>query len=186
MPIGIFLTTEIENSLSDIKTDTGEILEETIEIETHLHSNESWFEKASVPNGELHVADRIGSGAGAFQVDAGNDDWGLWIQVLGSLDTPSKTGNLFFDAHRAEFVAAERNSTYFVQVAPGDDPDAAVAADIHTEFVLHPISNVLDSGPVDIQTVRLPAGTKAWVRTKCSGQDTGTLDFYFGIHEYEE
>jgi hypothetical protein len=179
MPIGIFFDTEMENNIDEIK-------EEVIEIETHLHSNESWFEKAATPNGQIHVADRIGTGSGPFQVDAGNDNWGDWVQVLGSADTPAKPNMLYFDAHRAEFVAAERNESYFVQVAPGDDPDAAVVAELHTEFVLKPASNVLDSGPVDIQTVRLPAGTKAWIRTKCPGQDTATLDFYFGIHEYEE
>lgn len=159
-----------------------------IEIEKHLHSNERWFEKATLATGELHVADRIGSGSGAFQADAGNDDWGAWIQVLGTLDTPAIAGKKYFDGHRAEFTAAESNSVYFVQiVAQNTNPNTGGienASNI-TEFVLRPLSNVLDSGPVDIQTIRVLAGTKIWVRLMCPGQNTATLDFYFGIHEYD-
>ena len=44
------------------------------EIERHLHSSASWFELAAEASGETHVANRIGSGAGPFRIDAGNDD----------------------------------------------------------------------------------------------------------------
>ena len=64
------------------------------EIERHFHSYERWYEAAASPSGETHIADRIGSGSGAFQIDAGNDDWGLWVQVLGSSDTPADTGKV--------------------------------------------------------------------------------------------
>ena len=65
------------------------------EIERHLHSGARWFETAAVPDGEVHVADSIGSGAGAFQIDAGNDTWGAWVQVLGSEDTPTVAGKAY-------------------------------------------------------------------------------------------
>ena len=174
-----------KNNITELNT----IIEEVVEIETHLHSNERWFEKAAVPNGEIHVADRIGSGAGSFQIDAGNDDWGSWVQVLGSDDTPADTGKTFFDSHRAEFVSAERNATYFVQVAAqSENPNTQGITDVAfvTEFVVKPLSNQIDSGPIDIQTIRVPIGIKVWVRCMCPGQDTGTLNFYFGIHEYDE
>ena len=172
------------------KTTIDKILEETIEIETHIHSNERWFEKAGTPNGEIHVAVRIGDsdGAGAFQIDAGNDDWGTWIQILGSADTPADPGKVSFDGHRAEFVAAERNEPYFIQViAQNTNPNSAIEdVTTITEFVVKPLSNVLDAGPIEIQTITVPAGVKVWVRCMCPGQNTATLDFYFGIHEYEE
>lgn len=163
-------------------------LPKIIEIEKHLHSNERWFEKATLANGELHVADRIGNGSGAFRADAGNDDWGAWIQVLGTIDTPADSGKKYFDGHRAEFTAAERNNTYFLQVlAQNLNPNTQGIenAENITEFVLHPLSNIFDSGPVIIQTIRVPSGTKVWVRCMCPGQNTATLDFYFGIHEYD-
>lgn len=89
----------------------------THEIERHAHHYERWFEKASVPSGEVHVADRLCTGAGAFQADAGNDDWGAWVQILGSNDTPEIPGSVFFDIHRMSIVAQERNNAqYCVQI----------------------------------------------------------------------
>ena len=72
------------------------------EIERHLHSGGRWFEAAAVPDGEDHVADRIGSGAGAFEIDAGNDTWGDWTQILGADDTPTVAGKTHFDPHTPE------------------------------------------------------------------------------------
>lgn len=155
------------------------------EVERHLHSYENWFEVAATPSGETHIADRIGTGAGAFQVDAGNDTWGAWLQIIGSSDTPSVAGNVKYDLHRFEFTSAERNAVYFVQFAFGETGAGALTSNDYTEAVLKPASNQIDSGPVLIQARRKTAGTKVWARTMCPGNDTGTLDFYFGLHEYE-
>lgn len=156
-------------------------------IEHHLHSNERWFEKAASANGELHVADRIGNGSGSFQIDAGNDDWGAWVQILGTNDTPVEVGETKFDSHRFQFVTAERNADYFVQVLKQNtNPNTQGIANTNeiTEFVLRPLSNVLDADPLQIRMKRHLAGSKIWVRCICPGQDTGTLNFYPGIHEY--
>jgi len=155
------------------------------EVERHLHSYERWFETASVPVGEDHVADPIGGGAGAFQIDAGNDDWGAWVQVLGANDTPAIAGSDYFDFHRLEVEATERNATYFIQIAFGASAVAGFSAGAYTEAVFTPSSNVIDSGPFVVQSRRIAAGTKSWARCQCPGQDTATMDFYIGVHEYE-
>ena len=105
----------IESDLSDVQTEVNKITEtatlglgetynslayRVAEIERHLHSGARWYEKATTPSGETHVADRIGVGAGAFQIDAGNDDWGSWVQILGSSDTPAEVGKAYFDPHQ--------------------------------------------------------------------------------------
>ena len=127
----------------------------------------------------------VGDGAGAFQLDAGNDDWGAWVQILGSDDTPAIAGNIKFDLHRIAVATAERNATYFIQVAFGTSGAAALAAGAYFASVFTPVGNQGDSGPVEIQNRRQAAGTKAWARTKCPGQNTATFDFYFEVHEYE-
>ena len=38
------------------KNEIDEILEEVIEIETHLHSNERWFEQAGTPSTPVREA----------------------------------------------------------------------------------------------------------------------------------
>lgn len=165
-------------------TDIADIAAETGEIETHLHSYERWFETAAVPDAEDHVADRIGEGSGAFVPDAGNDTWGDWVQVLGADDTPAVAGMTYYDLHRLEISSAERNAVYFVQIGFGASGAAALVANAYTEAVFKPASNQIDAGPVVVQAQRQTAGTKAWVRCMCPGQDTGTLDLYVGLHEY--
>ena len=96
------------------------------EIERHIHSVESWFGVAVTPVGETHVADRLGVGVVAFQIDAGNNNWGSWLQILGSNDTPTRTASIYFDPHRLQIEAAERTATYFIQLAEGASGDAGL------------------------------------------------------------
>lgn len=155
------------------------------EIERHFHNIERWFEAAATPSGETHVADRVCTGSGAFQVDAGNNDWGSWLQVFGSDDTPEIAGSVFYDFARIVFLDHERNSTrHCIQIAFGDSGAAALAAETYTEFVILSGGGNSESPPTIVPTRRLAAGTKAWVRIRIPGQNTGTLDFVFGIHEF--
>ena len=85
------------------------------EIERHLHSAASWFGKAAVASGETHVADRIGAGIDPFRIDAGNEDWGAWVQILGSDDTPARTGLVYFDPHMMIVENTESAAVYFIQ-----------------------------------------------------------------------
>lgn len=173
----------IDNNMS-IST----ILEEVVEIETHLHSYEIWMEKAAVPAGETNIADEVGTvgGLGAFQLDAGNNNWGSWIQVLGSADTPVRTGKTKFDFHRISIEATERNLPYFIQIGFGASGAAALTAETFTETVLEPLGNQVDSTPIVVQSERCDSGTKVWARCMCPGQNTATMDFYIGLHEYDE
>jgi len=159
---------------------------EILETERHLHSYERWFETAAVPDAEDHVADRIGSGSGVFQIDAGNDTWGSWVQLLGPDDTPADSGMLYFDLHVFMFTAAERNFPYFLQIGYGASGAAALSAGDYTEAIFQPASNLIDNGPIVIQSKRQAVDTKVWARCLCPGQDTATLDFFFGLHEYDE
>jgi hypothetical protein len=155
------------------------------EIERHLHSYERWMELATAPAAETHRADAAGTGAGIFQIDAGTDTWGSWLQVLGSTDTPIVTGSAYFDLHGLVFVAAERNLPYVMQVAYGASGAAALTAGTYTEAIFVPAAGVLDKGPVVLHSRRHAAGTKVWARCLCPGQDTGTMNFFLGLHEYE-
>ena len=155
------------------------------EIERHLHSYERWMELATAPAAETHRADAAGTGAGIFQIDAGNTIYGAWLQVLGSTDTPIITGSAYFDLHSIIFTAAERNLPYVVQVAYGTSGAAALTAGTYTEAVFVPAGGLFDVGPVDLHSRRHAAGTKVWVRCICPGQNTATMNFMIGLHEYE-
>ena len=154
------------------------------EIERHLHSGGRWFETATTPSGETHVADAIGTGGGAFQIDAGDGTWGTWVQILGSSDTPAVAGKAYFDPHEIVMEAVERAFTYFVQMGRGASGAAAISAGTYTEFV-YAAETSRDTGILEVQTGRAPAGSLVWARCMCPGQNTATMDFYVGLHEYE-
>lgn len=155
------------------------------EIERHLHGGGSWFGAASSPSGETHVADRIGSDGGAFQLDGGNDTWGSWVQILGSSDTPARTGQTHFDPHEILISATEGAYVYFIQFTRGASGAAGLAAGNYTELVIGSDGNKF-KGITRVQTGRAPAGSKVWARTWAVGQNTGTIDFYIGVHEYSD
>ena len=179
-------TTKIDDKATDGLSGVKNSLAYRVgEIERHLHSHESWFGLAVTPDGETHRADRVGAGVLPFIVDAGTSTWGDWLQILGSSDTPARTAQVSWDFHRLLFTATERNVVYFLQVGFGASGAAALTAGNYTEDVFIPASNQIDAGPISIQTRRHEAGTKVWARCLSYGQDTGTLSFYFGLHEYE-
>lgn len=178
-------TSKIDDAAVDGLAGTSNSLAYRVaEIERHLHSGARWFETATAPDGEVHVADRIGSGAGAFQIDAGNLTWGSWTQILGSDDTPTVEGKTHFDPHLLVVEDNERAGTYFIQFARGDSGAAGYAAGNYTELVLD-MTNKAGGEIIPVQTGRAPAGSKLWARCMCPAFDTGTMDFYIGIHEYE-
>ena len=156
------------------------------EIERHLHGWERWFGAAGSPNGEIHVADRIGTTSTPFQADGGDDTWGNWLQVLGSSDTPATSGLVKYDLHRIQVTAVERTaSIHFVQVAFGASGAAGLASGDYTEVVFHPQGQTGQRVPIPIMDRRKAVGTKAWLRVWAVGQDTGTMSFFVGLHEYE-
>lgn len=155
------------------------------EIERHFHSNERWYGLAVTPNGELHRADRVGSGVNPFVMDAGDSSWGSWLQVVGSDDTPEEAGNVYLDFHRILITDTERTTVHFIQVSFGDTGAAGLTAGTYSEAVVSPASATADTIPLAIHTRRMAVGEKVWIRVLVLGANTGTVDFYYGFHEYE-
>ena len=161
------------------------------EIERHLHSAGSWFEKAGTPSA-THFADRIGTtgGAGPFVLDAGDSSatatWGDWVQIFGSGDTPARSGQTSFDPHELVIVYTEKAGVYYIQLGRGASGAAALTAGTYTELVFE--SDAVGAkafGITNVQTGRAPAGSLLWARTLCVGENTSEIRFFIGIHEYE-
>jgi hypothetical protein len=159
------------------------------EAERHFHSYESWFGAAVAASAPTHMADRIGTSVTAFVIDGGGGaggSWGTWIQILGSTDTPARSGNVKYDFHKMFVTAVERASTvHLVQIGFGTSGAAALLAGTYTEFVYRSGAAVQREAPVEFQTRRMATGTIAWARCWAIGADTGTLGFFVGLHEYE-
>jgi hypothetical protein len=163
---------------------TNSLAYKVAEIERHLHSAGSWFGTAAAPTA-THLADRVGPGIDHFTIDAGNDTWGSWVQILGSGDTPARAGLVNYDPHEMLIADAEREVVHFVQFGRGASGDAALSAGTYTEIVIGVDATKKFKGITRIQTGRAPAGSLLWARCLAVGADTGTLNFYIGIHEYE-
>ena len=162
------------------------IEQEVYEIDNHLHNQEKWLGLAAAPNLEIHRADLMDGTIQPFQLIAGNNDFGAWVQILGSDDTPIRAGMTKADGHRLMVVSTNSTSQHIIQAAPGESADLAakIAAKEFTMFPYVAATNQNDSGISDIISGRIDSGTKAWWRVACVGQNATTLDFYLGIHEY--
>ena len=103
-------TDKIDKKATDGLEGTADSLAYRVhELERHFHNTEKWFGMALVPVGETHVADRMSVSNSPFTLTAGNDDFGSWVQLLGSEDTPVIAGAVKFDAHNVLIVTT--NST---------------------------------------------------------------------------
>jgi hypothetical protein len=157
------------------------------EAERHLHSGGRWLELAAVPNLPTHAADRIGTTVIApnpFRIDAGNNAWGAWVQILGSTDTPVQVGRVFFDPHQIIVNDTERAAEYYIQIGRGASGADAIANGTYTEFLFNATVQK-ETGIIELQTGRAPSGSLLWARCLSPGQNTAWFDFFMGIHEYE-
>lgn len=157
------------------------------EIERHLHNTERWFGAANTPVGETHVADLMEITNAPFTLTAGDNDFGPWVQVLGSGDTPVVTGAVKFDQHR--FLVTDTNSTnpFVIQVVSGEFEDipTKLANFDYSSSPYISATNNNDSGISDVLVRRQDVGVKVWSRVRCIGESGTVISLFFGIHEYE-
>jgi hypothetical protein len=154
------------------------------EVENHIHNYEIAFGLASDATPETHVAKEMGDVA--FDVVSGNDDWGAWVQILGSEDTPFRVGKTKYDLHHFHVVDANDASMFRIQIGFGESGAAALASlDITEQCYMREAAN---NTAVQTQIIskRQDVGTKAWIRVWCVGANAKTLSLAFGIHEYDE
>ena len=65
---------------------------------------------------------------------------------------------------------------------------AAITAKQTTEFMIITSTdkaNKFGGAPFDIQTPRIAVGTKVWIQAR-NATDNATVDFFVGLHEYNE
>ena len=120
-----------------------------------------------------------------FQIDAGNDTWSSWLQVVGSSDTPVQTGMVKFDFHELEIVAREKNNvTYKFQIGCDASGADAITNENVSEIMYFSGGAQAAGGPISVMMKRYNAGTKCWVRVWADNESTATIDFFIGLHEY--
>lgn len=136
---------------------------------------------------ENHTADRMNGVVAAFQLTAGDNDFGSWLQVLGSDDTPIIADSAKFDLHRVLITGTNSTNPFIIQVVTGESAGIAakIAAEDFNEIPYIAATNANDSGISEIMDHRRNTGEKVWMRCADVGGNATTLDLYLGIHEYE-
>jgi len=188
----------ILTNLNLVKIETDKIPAEVIktstiqtivsEIEGHFHNWENCCGLAVTPNAELVRSELMSLYTNThiilpFTIDAGNDNWGSWLQILGSSDTPINISSIKFDLRNFGFSANERSGVYILQVAFGTSAAQAITDKTYSMFpIAFDTANGRKESSIFVQDVAV--GTKVWVRCLCPNQNTGTISFYFTIHEY--
>jgi hypothetical protein len=159
------------------------ILVEALEIERHIHNLERWWGKSADQSGNNWATRGTLT---PFQVTSGIGDWGAWIKVVGTDDTPIRAGMTRFDFHKFLVIDVDSLTPYIIQFAKGESGDAGVAAGTFTEFMYVASTDnpsKAGGGPISMRTARGYAGIdKVWCRIKNATADT--LDFFLGVHEY--
>ena len=161
----------------------------THELERHFHVSERWYGLAAGAPGSrpANAGDLVGPSIEPFVLTSGNNDWGSWLQLLGTGDTPGLYPDgvkVKFDPHRIQVTTANSTATYFIQFTRGSDADASFLLNRYTEIPYTPNTNRIDAGPVNVKSGRANAGSIVWARCMCLNQDAKTIAFYLGIHEY--
>jgi len=156
------------------------------EIERHLHNYEYWFGVDGTPSGEVHVADRMAGGIQPFQLSTGADDFGSWVQILGSGDTPVYTNSRYFDLHRVLVVETDSVLPFIIQIVFGESAQigAKLLTNDFTEFPYISSGFNNDSGITDFVNKCRNCGMKMWARACCIGGEQNSIYLYFGLHEY--
>lgn len=157
------------------------------EIERHFHGTDKFFGLAAVASGETHVADRVGGSILPFPLTAGNDDFGSWVQILGSSDTPFTPGAVKFDMSKMLTTTTNSTNAFILQFASGESAGLAakIAAEDFTETMHVAATNNADSGIEGVKSPRIVVGEKLWARTCCIDASGSTIAAYFALHEYE-
>jgi hypothetical protein len=155
-------------------------------IEHHLHNREKWFGIAATPNGDIHVADRMTLLPDPFVFITGNDDFGDWVQILGSADTPVRSGMTKFDFHRFLVTTTSDINYYAFQMIDGEQADfaAKLADDDFFETPYISLSGQNDSGIEEFMNYPHDSGEKIWIRAACKDKNAENISAIFAIHEY--
>ncbi|HUT58994.1 MAG TPA: hypothetical protein VNA25_14190 [Phycisphaerae bacterium] len=159
------------------------IIREVEFVEQHVHNRERWFGKSADQSGNDWALEsgltvyRAISGNGVFGADA-NDE----AKLLGSADTPFRTGMVKYDAHRLMVSAVSNANDCVLRLIWGTGTMAAAETALQYSDLM--ITDAKKGGPIPVIMRRIAVGTLLWARLK-NGTDNATIDFFLGIHEYD-
>ena len=142
-------------------------------LDEHSHNIERWF-GAKAGADETNAMDAV---LDPFSIDSANQAFGTALCIVGSGDTPFEPNMTHFHLSQILIEDFERATPYLLRLVWGASYAAGVAAGQYTEQIVFQ-DNVL----YEIKLPRLAVGTKVFAACWVAN-NTGTLDFFIGIHE---
>jgi len=168
-------------------TNIDTILEEVVEIETHIHSGGRFFGSGGVGATALQAS------LTPWNVVAGTGDYGTPVQIfLGDEDFDYPTAIAYYDPHRLLMVDASANGYYKIRFANSGwngsahiyaNMAAAISAGKYSESFINVQDAKKQESSIPVQTGRARYGSKVWasVYSDVNGAD---VDMFIGVHAY--
>jgi hypothetical protein len=169
------------------------------EIEKHLHNAERWIGEPETRNAEItcfSVATvkpfqtNAGDGTAGGASQPWTEGYGTPLCVVGTGYTSvSYVAGVKFDLHRLQIHTTQSTTDKKIQRiqliwGTGTVGDAITANQI-SEVMSDPDDGGGKNAPIPIMMPRLTIGIdKIWARHWVDNVNTGTLDFFLGLHEY--
>ena len=163
--------------------DLARAIVQATNVDDHFHIYEQAFGAAAVPSG-THFADP--DSLTAFHAISGNDAFGAACNVIGTADTPFRTGGLYFDPREWSIRDVSSANPYVFRVIWGTAAQTAAQAELanqYSTFYIHQPTANGQNKPQEGRMVRVPVGSQVWVKVK-SATNLATVDFYLTLHEY--
>lgn len=162
---------------------TDRVLQTVTEINAHVHNRDRYYGVHGTPSGIVTAGDS--TSGDPYVPDAGNDDWGSWLLLLGTGDTPVISGRTRINPHEILITATERaTAIHRIQIAwDATSATLALAADEYTEVMFKPSGAAFTSTPISVRSDEIDVGFTVWVRVWSLGQNTGTINMWLGVHE---
>jgi hypothetical protein len=172
------------DKIPSVKTSAEVAASESTILEEHFHTWTRFLGARAGWDGTHEDFSAANDRLDPFTIDAGNNTWGTPLCIIGSEDTPVIAGMAYYDHRWITVTNTQRTQAYRVRFAYGSSYAAAIAAGTFAEWEWIALTGSQDTGPLQVATNRVAAGTKMFAACWCLGQASGTLTFTLGIHEY--
>lgn len=124
-----------------------------------------------------------------YVLTGGSDDWGPWLLMIGSGDTPFRTSKETYDVH--ELLLSSVSTASFGRIQLGWDATTStllVANETYSSVGFEPegVGANVGVGFVNINMPDVDDGTLLFGRCWIDGENGATVSVFLHIHEFDE
>jgi hypothetical protein len=151
-------------------------------IDDHFHNYEEVYGLAAAPSAS-HFGDR--ETLTPYEIISGVGVFGAEVGLIGTADTPFRTGSIFYDIRRIS-VQDVSVATAFILRILWKTPAQTVAQDItakqYTDTVIQQLTANGNNKPQDVFNVRVPVGYASYAMIKNAA--AANTHIFILVHEY--